>query len=46
MLEKRFGEEIAELVQSVTETDKKLPWEVRKSEALDASRTSRTTPSS
>lgn len=35
MLEKRFSKEVAELVQSVTETDKELPWDVRKSEALE-----------
>lgn len=35
MLEKRFGKEVAELVQSVTETDKELPWENRKHGALE-----------
>ena len=35
MLEKRFGKEVAVLVQSVSETDKSLPWEDRKREALE-----------
>lgn len=35
MLEKRFGEEVAKLVLSVTETNKELPWEERKAEALE-----------
>lgn len=35
MLEKRFGKEVAELVQSVTETNKELPWDDRKREALE-----------
>lgn len=35
MLEKRFGKEVAELVVSVSEMNKELPWEVRKSEALE-----------
>ena len=34
MLEKRFGEEVASLVASVSETDKSLSWEERKKEAL------------
>lgn len=35
MLEKHFGKEVATLVQSVSETDKILPWEERKKEALE-----------
>lgn len=35
MLAERFGEEVAELVLSVTEQDKSLSWEQRKKEALD-----------
>lgn len=35
MLTERFGEEVALLVLSVTEQDRKLPWEQRKQEALD-----------
>ena len=35
MLEKRFGVEVAELVASVTETDKELTWEERKQEAFE-----------
>ena len=34
MLVERFGEEIAVLVESVSETDKSLSWEERKKEAL------------
>ncbi len=34
MLAERFGEEVAFLVASVTETDKSLSWEERKKEAL------------
>lgn len=34
MLAERFGEEVAALVASVTETDKSLSWEERKKEAL------------
>ena len=34
MIAKRFGEEVAKLVMSVTETNKELPWEERKREAL------------
>ncbi len=35
MIAKRFGDKVAELVLSVTETDKELTWEERKAEALD-----------
>jgi (p)ppGpp synthase/HD superfamily hydrolase len=35
MLVERFGANVAALVESVTETRKDLPWEERKSEALD-----------
>lgn len=35
MLTERFGENVAELVASVTEFSKELPWEVRKQEALE-----------
>lgn len=35
MLTERFGKKVSDLVMSVTEKDKKLPWEVRKREALD-----------
>lgn len=35
MLVERFGDEIATLVESVTEKDKGLSWEERKSEALE-----------
>lgn len=35
MLSERFGEEVAQLVESVTESDKSLPWEERKREALE-----------
>ena len=35
MLAERFGENVAQLVLGVTEQNKKLPWEVRKKEALD-----------
>lgn len=34
MLVERFGEEVAALVESVSETDKSLSWEQRKKEAL------------
>lgn len=34
MLAERFGDEVAALVASVTETDKSLSWEERKKEAL------------
>lgn len=34
MLVERFGEEVAVLVESVSETDKSLSWEERKKEAL------------
>lgn len=35
MLSERFGENVAHLVESVTEKRKDLPWEDRKSEALE-----------
>lgn len=35
MLEERFGEKVAQLVLAVTETDKSLSWEERKSRALE-----------
>ena len=35
MLEKRFGTVVADLVKSVTESDKSLSWEERKQEALN-----------
>lgn len=35
MLLERFGERVTKLVEAVTERDKTLPWEVRKSEALE-----------
>jgi predicted acyltransferase (DUF342 family) len=35
MIVKRFGKEVADLVMSVTEEDKTLSWEERKSIALD-----------
>lgn len=35
MLTERFGASVADLVLSVTETDKSLSWEARKKEALD-----------
>lgn len=35
ILKDQFGEEVSELVFSVTELDKKLPWEVRKQEAFE-----------
>ncbi len=34
MLEERFGKEVAQMVLDVTETDKNLPWEQRKKEAI------------
>lgn len=34
MLVERFGEKVADLVESVTEKNKELPWEERKKEAL------------
>jgi (p)ppGpp synthase/HD superfamily hydrolase len=34
MIAERFGEAVAKLVMSVTETDKKMSWEERKAEAL------------
>ena len=35
MIAERFGEKVAELVLSVTETNKELSWEERKAEALE-----------
>jgi (p)ppGpp synthase/HD superfamily hydrolase len=35
MLSERFGEEVAGLVESVTELHKDVPWDVRKKEALE-----------
>ncbi len=35
MLAERFGEEVADLVNSVTEPNKELPWEERKQEAFE-----------
>ncbi|MFA4943017.1 MAG: HD domain-containing protein [Patescibacteria group bacterium] len=35
MLTERFGDKVAELVLSVTEVDKDLPWETRKQKALE-----------
>ena len=35
MLSERFGEKIAQLVLSVTERNKDLPWEARKKQALE-----------
>ena len=35
MLAGRFGEDVAELVESVSESDKSLPWEERKREGLE-----------
>ena len=35
MIAERFGERVADIVMSVTETRKDLPWEERKSEALE-----------
>ena len=35
MLEERFGPTVAELVESVTEVSKSVPWNERKGEALD-----------
>jgi len=35
MIEERFGTTVADLVESVTEPDKDLPWEERKREALE-----------
>lgn len=35
MLTERFGEKVAQLVLSVTERDKDLPWEERKKQALE-----------
>lgn len=34
MIAERFGEEVAKLVESVTERDRTLPWEERKEEAV------------
>ncbi|MSU56562.1 MAG: HD domain-containing protein [Candidatus Taylorbacteria bacterium] len=35
MLSERFGEAVSQLVESVSESDKTLPWEERKREALE-----------
>jgi len=35
MIAERFGENVAELVESVTETHKNLPWSERKAQALE-----------
>ena len=35
MLSERFGEAVSQLVESVSELDKSLPWEERKREALE-----------
>jgi len=35
MLAERFGESVAELVQSVTEADRGMSWDARKQEALE-----------
>ena len=35
MLSERFGESVSQLVESVSELDKSLPWEERKREALE-----------
>jgi (p)ppGpp synthase/HD superfamily hydrolase len=35
MLAERFGHKVAKLVESVTEPDKRVPWEERKREALE-----------
>jgi hypothetical protein len=35
MIEEQFGEDVRELVESVTEKDKDLPWEERKKQALE-----------
>lgn len=35
MLSERFGNHVAKLVESVTEENKNLPWEVRKQKALE-----------
>ncbi len=35
MIAERFGDKVGELVLSVTETNKELPWEERKTEALE-----------
>lgn len=35
MIAERFGDEVANLVESVTEPNKELPWEERKKEALE-----------
>lgn len=34
-IEKKFGKEIADLVEGVSESDKSLPWEERKQETID-----------
>ncbi len=35
MLEQRFGTDVAQMVLDVTETDKTLPWEERKKQAVE-----------
>jgi (p)ppGpp synthase/HD superfamily hydrolase len=35
MLEERFGKDVAQMVLDVTETNKSLPWEERKKEAIE-----------
>lgn len=35
MISERFGESVAELVLSVTETDRELPWDERKKQAIE-----------
>lgn len=35
MIEERFGKEVADLVQSVTEEDKSVDWEKRKKDAIE-----------
>jgi (p)ppGpp synthase/HD superfamily hydrolase len=35
MIEERFGKKVADIVESVSETDKSLTWEERKKEALE-----------
>jgi len=36
MLAERFGEKTANLVQSVTELDKSVPWDIRKREMIES----------
>ena len=35
MISERFGKKVADIVMSVTETDKSLPWEMRKAQAVE-----------